>query len=196
MPSKRLFIALNLPADVRKALEIVEDTIRAKNKRVDIKWVKPEIIHLTLHFLGWTDEARVEMVKSLISEAIAGIGSLEVRLGQLGCFPDARRSRVVWVALGETPSPMSIGRGQGSGSLRKLHARLRDALAKAGFEVDTRPWQTHLTLGRLRVPQMLKGLDTDAPSLQFTIDHVDLMESVLHPEGPEYAVLESYALHP
>lgn len=181
---RRLFIALNLPSDVQETLKVVGGTLHIKNKHADIKWVRPEIIHLTLHFLGWVDENRVEMVKSLIGKVVKGIEPMQVALGKLGCFPDARRSRVVWVALEE-----------GSGALKKLHAQLRDALRGAGFEVDARPFDAHLTLGRVRAPQALKGLDTNIPPLQFTIDHVDLMESVLHPEGPEYLVLESYVLH-
>ena len=83
------------------------------------------------------------------------------------------------------------------GVLKQIHARLKETLLNAGFEVDMRPWQAHLTLARLRMSQPLQGLnDVRVPQISWRINGVELMESILHREGPEYQVLYSQSLCP
>lgn len=179
----RLFIALNLPQDARNALAYTQECLSRLNPHIRVKWVNPALIHLTLHFLGDVPEERGSRIKTILSEGVKEAGESVLGLGQLGGFPNPERPRVIWVGL--------------TGKVRelvRLHSQLRKLLINAGFEADLRPFNPHLTLGRIKVPQVFRGLDSSVESCQFKVDRVDLMKSKLLPAGPQYITLTSVML--
>lgn len=180
---RRLFMAINLPTQVKSELARIQDHLKGVNSHADIKWVDPHTTHLTLHFLGWIAEDVADAVRRGMRQWGSEINPFTMRLGALGTFPDEKHARVIWVGL-RADSP----------ELSKLHIRLRDGIAELGLEIDSRPFAPHLTLGRLRVPQQIAGLDYEMPYIKFWVNSFELMESKLHPTGPEYSVVETYAI--
>lgn len=134
----RCFIALELPPEARKALEGVQRRLAPVGR--EVKWVRPEGIHLTLKFLGNIDEGQVEPVGRVVSEAAATCGGpLRLAMKGLGAFPGVARPRVVWVGLtGDTAR------------LAALAQDLEKRLAPLGFAPEGRPFTPHLTLGRVK----------------------------------------------
>jgi 2'-5' RNA ligase len=180
---KRVFIAINLPQEIKDELgrEIIK--LKKENSRAHIKWVEPENLHLTLHFLGSLDDEKIKQVIEEAQKIVSKYSAFEMSLGIIGCFPDPKRPRVIFVEAIES-----------RGVVRQIHAELKSMLQKLGIETDTRPWQSHITLGRVKIPSACRGLDINISPSSFSIESVDLMESELLPQGPRYSIIKSFKL--
>ena len=152
-----------------------------------VRWVRPEGLHVTVHFFGPLPEARWDPVVAAVEPACAAAGPFDVRLDRLGAFPAAGPPRVVW-----------IGATEGREAATALVLACRSALAAAGVEVESREPAIHCTLGRPRGPW-----DSDlrhawqartAPLPAFTARRVVLFESRPGPGGSTYAPRREAAL--
>lgn len=152
-----------------------------------IQPVPLENLHVTLRFLGDVTPAVCEELRSVISAAVVGVPPFEARVRGLGAYPDPRKPRVIWAALRQAQP------------LQQVVARLADPLGALGFVADTRPWQAHATLARVKarppdeLARLLSGhVDTDfgpAP-----VDRIDLMTSELTRQGAIHHVAASVKL--
>ncbi len=187
VPLIRAFIAFDIGEGLRGALAGVQEGL--KETRADVRWVGIEGIHLTLKFLGNVPEDRVEDIAGGMARASTGVPPSRVRLAGLGAFPSPKSPRVVWVGVREE-----------SGSLRSLHGRLETEMEALGFPRESREFQPHLTLGRVRSPSgrdaLLRALAsrTDSEIGAFTADTLILFKSTLLPSGAEYSRLRSVSL--
>lgn len=181
---KRVFIAINLPEEIKKELAGIIDKFKKDSKGAHIKWVEPKNLHLTLHFLGSLEDDKIQRVINEARKIIAKYNAFEMELGNIGCFPDARRPRVIFVEAKES-----------RGEARKIQAELKSTLQQLGFETDDRPWQSHITLGRVKTFFACRGLDSQVPALKFKVESADLMESELLPSGPLYTIIKTFNLH-
>jgi 2'-5' RNA ligase len=136
MDKVRTFIAIPLSEELKRAIGRVQRELA--DALPEMRWVKPETIHLTLAFLGDISQDSLENVAS----SMLSIGDLfapfEVRVAGLGAFPSPARPRVVWLGLEECAP------------LLQLQAVLTEKLVSAGLPGDNRPFTPHLTLGRTR----------------------------------------------
>lgn len=182
----RLFIAIELPDEIRAALAAVQNDLR--RAQADVAWTKPDNQHLTLKFLGEVEAPRVPSIIAACQQAVAGIYPFTISLRDTGAFPNLRGPRVLWAGL-----------DQGTAELRQLHAQLEAQLAQSGFAKDDRAFKPHLTLGRVKsmknVPALVARLtSTPLPALAFTAAEIVLMQSQLHPAGSIYTPLAKIAL--
>jgi 2'-5' RNA ligase len=139
MTTLRTFIAVELDRKIREELGQIQDLLRDRVAPGSIRWVRPEGVHLTLKFLGDTRLDKVEAVKAALAEAVAEARPFVVTVRGLGCFPNARRPRVVWVGLEEP-----------TGALIRLRDAVEAQVAPLGFPTENRPFSPHLTLGRVQ----------------------------------------------
>jgi RNA 2',3'-cyclic 3'-phosphodiesterase len=133
----RLFVALPMPA---AATDLVDELVGAL-ARDDwpVRWVAPDTVHLTLHFLGDTEPERAELLRLALAPVVARHRSFTLQTGELGVFPNDRRPRVIWLGLeGQTQR------------LVALHGDLRRSLAELELPVEDRALRPHVTLGRVR----------------------------------------------
>ena len=183
----RLFLALNLPADVR--LEVFAATGALRECAPELTWVREPLLHLSLKFLGEQPPERVDD----ISAAIAGVAGrhreLVMNLGGIGAFPNFRRARVVWMGVAS------------EARLELLHHDIEVACESLGFEVEGRAFRPHITLARVKheLPEeRLRALSRAAKQTDYRTDFivrsVDLMSSELSQSGPTYTTLVSAAL--
>ncbi|MCC7147021.1 MAG: RNA 2',3'-cyclic phosphodiesterase [Phycisphaeraceae bacterium] len=138
-------------------------------------------LHLTLRFLGESDESLFPALLDAIKVSTAGIGPFVVHLQGLGIFPSPARPTVLWVSL------------QGAEPLQEIVKRLNPRVDALGFGGDLRAWQPHLTLARIkaRPPQEFGSFlqrHRHAYFGSFTVHAIDLMTSQLRPQGPIYTV--------
>lgn len=182
----RLFIALHLPADTRRALYAAAAPLRATD--APVKWVDPDAIHITLKFLGNVDDGLAPAITQRL-DAIAGRRRpFALPLDGFGAFPTADRPRVIWAGAESVP-PLEL-----------LQHDVESAMADLGFDVEGRPFRPHVTLGR--VPQggagRARAVGDLLGGLTFTdevpVEAVDLMQSRLRPQGAQYAVRHSARL--
>jgi nicotinamidase/pyrazinamidase len=130
--SMRLFIAIELPGEVKRMLAGLRTEIPGA------RWVPPEQLHLTLAFLGEVEAASC----ALLTEKLAAIAapSFELRFSGTGCFPSSRQPRVLWAGLAEQPR------------LTNLAELVRTAVLACGILQEERPFSPHITLARFRQP--------------------------------------------
>jgi 2'-5' RNA ligase len=185
MITLRAFIAIDLPPAVKAALADVAATLAERVPRGAVRWVRPEQMHLTLRFLGDTPTDKLPALAAALDALAAGHAPFALRLTEVGCFPNARRPRVVWVGLG--------GEEQ---RLLALVAGLEAALRPLGWPPEDKPFRAHLTLGRVKDERAAQGVDwaMAVPPLDVPVAAVHLIESRLRPEGAVYTVRQSSAL--
>lgn len=177
MISIRAFIAIRLPALVERALGETAQKLAGRTPRGAVRWVRPEQIHLTLRFLGDTPVAQLPAIGAAMDAVAAGASPMALRLSGVGCFPNARRPRVIWVGLSGDEARLAA-----------LKAALDERLAALGFPPDDKPFRAHLTLGRVKDERSAAGIDwaIDVPPLELPAEAIHLIESQLRPDGPVY----------
>lgn len=182
----RLFIAAPISIEVEKELARIISGL--KNFSGPVKWVAPSNIHLTLKFLGDTDEKLVPQLKNIMDEIASNHSSVSSGLSGLGAFPDYRRPRVFWAGL-----------ERGAEELSRIAGEIEQAVHVLGFEKENRPFKAHLTLGRVKFPQGLeklcdaiKGFKVEPK--QFVFDRIILFKSTLTPRGSIYDIVHESKL--
>ena len=180
----RIFIAINLPQETKEKIIPFFKELKKLNKRWPIKWVRPGLWHLTLHFLGNIKEDQIKKIKKILKKETKDFGPLKLSLKDFGAFPNLSFPRVIFLKAKEE-----------EGDLKNFVSRLTKILKKEGFSPDEKEWRPHITLARVKGKVHLKGIDHLIPKgFSFYVKSIDLMESRLLPQGPEYTVLESYKL--
>ena len=178
----RLFVACELPEDVKRGLGRVQDDLRREGVDDALRWVRPDVVHLTLKFLGAVPRSELAGLKVALTGAIEPF-ALTLRPATVGSFGGARM-RVVWAGL----------EGDVEG-LAALAGRIDEALAPLGFERERRPFAAHVTLARVRdrvtdeerrraALLVRRYRMPDLPSM--TLSEAALMESRLGPGGSSY----------
>jgi 2'-5' RNA ligase len=183
----RTFIAIELTPEIKSKLEHLVQRLAPLTRNV--RWVRPEGMHLTLKFLGEISEAQAGRVKALLEPCFRGKIHFDLSVKGTGWFPPGSRSpRVLWVGL------------EGGPELAELQASCESALAGEGFPREERDFHPHLTLGRVRSPQglrpVLEELDKskDEEFGRMTVTRIAFYQSRLKPGGAEYTVLSQFAL--
>ncbi len=174
----RLFLAVNLPEDLKKRLFVVAQGLTPFGK---LKLVEEENIHLTLKFLGEAEpEPVVKAMESVRTEPF------RICIGSMGVFPSDSYIRVVWAGCDE-----------GFDKLKGLHDEIEKALPQFKKDKDFHP---HATLARVKFPKDKKGLIAFVNGQKSTVfgkfdaDSFQLMESKLSRKGPEYSTVKSFPL--
>jgi RNA 2',3'-cyclic 3'-phosphodiesterase len=176
----RLFIAIDLPLEWKRLLALPEESIGWLGRGV--KWVEPRGMHLTLKFLGETDEKLLPDIHKGIAAACAGVNPLAIHLHGTGVFPNPKRPRVYWAGI------------EGPSSLLDLQRRLDEEMQELDFPAEENPFHPHLTLARIKEP-IGKQRMTDAllnfkiESEPTTISEVLLMQSHLSRDGARYEAI-------
>ena len=177
MTTIRGFIAVQIPIEVKDALGDVSRGLEGRVESGAIRWVRPEQMHLTLRFLGDTAVAQLPAIQRGMDEAAKAIAPFDMHLGDVGCFPNPRRPRVIWAGL--------LG---DEARLLSLKTVLDQQLTPLGWPPEDKPFRAHLTLGRVKDERAAQGVTWTAPvpRLPVPVAAIHLIESQLRPSGPIY----------
>ncbi len=186
----RLFVAVELPDDVRQALAALQAELRPRGLE-GLRWVRPEGVHLTLKFLGETPADKLPAIREALAVSVKGVPPHRLSLGSLGTFGGRRGPQVLWVDLGGDIEPLG-----------RLQRQVEQALAAAGFPREKRPFSPHLTLARVRpesaqaaAPRIAQALEAvRTPAAELEVREIALMRSTLGPGGAVYERLATFAL--
>lgn len=189
----RCFAAVEVASPaVRRALESAQNTLRLAfgAGTNPVKWVPSHQFHFTLKFFGEIDDRAALRAAAALREG-ANCSPFLLEVAGLGAFPNPDRPSVLWA-----------GTGKGQLELVSLATRVEEAMVRAGFRREPRPFRPHLTLGRVReqarVPAQVRER-LSAPPVSYgawTVERLVLMRSELLPTGPRYTVLEAAPLGP
>jgi len=162
----RLFIAVNFDNAVKEQLLEIQEQLRSQSTRGN--FTRLENLHLTLAFLGETPEEKVPSLLKIIDKTINDVQTLpfEVSFTHTGCFTHSHKE-LWWIGADETC--------QGLGRLRAIHGELIKRLTDAGFSVDKRPFNPHITLGR--EVKHLRPITLNCNEIKVKVDRLSLMKS-------------------
>lgn len=185
--SKRLFIAITLPADLRVLLfESIKDLAR---QDLAIRPIAPECIHLTLKFLGSTNILMLREIMAAISDTAEAIDSFSFTPGTIiGAFPDIVTARILFAPVKDT-----------AGQIAVVFKLLETNLAKINIKKDERKFIPHITIARIGGKLNIGTADLiKKVSLNFKgsiiCSKITLFESRLKPSGADYIILEEFNL--
>ena len=184
---KRTFIAIKIPLSKQKQ-EIISD-IQFKLKDEKIKWVDTWNMHITLFFLGDTDDDFIPVISDRIVELLQGIKSFSLKLNGLGLFKSLHDPKVMWIGINP------------SDKLKELKTLVDQVIVPLGFEKDTREFKPHLTLGRIKYmkdKENLKRIIDQNKEYDFgeiLIDQLNFYESTLTSKGPIYKIIKQVKLN-
>lgn len=182
----RLFIAIDLPDGVLTALSLVQQELQREPALSQLRWVRPEGIHLTLKFLGDTPADRRPAIEAAVARAVAGAGPFELHLGKTGRFGSRNAPRVVWIDVaGETDA------------LSRIQEQVEREVSPLGYPGEKRAFSPHLTLARVppeRAREVAGPLDeamsrVAIPAVTIRAAEVSLMRSELQRGGAVYTRL-------
>jgi 2'-5' RNA ligase len=184
MSKFRGFIAI----DIDSFPKLIQFENEIKNSGANVKLVEPENLHLTLKFLGDTDENLSEKIEEIIKNSVEGTDSFEIQLKGAGVFPNQNYIRVMWIG---------IRKGDEIGKIAK---KIDEQLLEYGFEKEKRGFSAHLTIARVKSARNKENLlqiiekyrDIEFGSIN--VDSIKLKKSELTPEGPIYTTLKQVKL--
>jgi RNA 2',3'-cyclic 3'-phosphodiesterase len=185
VPTMRAFCALNLDIASVRRLDEIARSLRALPVAPLARWVPPTRMHVTLKFLGDVDIG----LASAIGEALVPIAESEpaprVGYARLSGFPEAERARVVVALLDNA-----------EGAVRRLAARVDEAVGKLGFETEDREYRPHVTLARLPGPTDVTAWLASGvlPADPVTLTELVFYRSDSAADGHEYVALSRFEL--
>jgi len=181
----RAFLAFEIPEGVRSHLAAATNELRRDMPRA--RWTRPEGWHLTLKFLGETENLVLADLATGLAPRVRGLGTVDVHLGKTGFFPSSNRPRVAWV-------------GGSAEGVEKVVQAVEEAAASVGFSRARRQWSAHLTMARLKSQWSRQAVDRflqwgDQLNLEaFSCREVVLFKSDLRPGGAVYTALERFSI--
>ena len=184
----RSFLAFELPPEIKETLSHISQEMRKTS--LDVRWVKPGNIHLTMVFMGNVPVGHVEPIGEAAEKVCQLYGPFAISLKGAGVFSSRRNPRVLWTGM--------------EGDLDRMSC-FRDALQKHlkpfGIKQEKRPFRPHLTIGRFRKGAkpgthlddlLFKYQDLTSPVC--TLKELALFKSDLKPGGAVYSELKAWPL--
>lgn len=182
----RIFIAINLPPEVKGALAKYPE----KFPDLPARWTDFENIHITISFVGYVTGTQLGEICMAVKEVVENHNVFELNFNKVVYGPaDKKVPTMVWLS-GEKSKELSLLKRDIEGTLEK----------SIGFKPEIKSWSPHITLARLTMMEF-RALDLEERpeinedvDIQFEVPVVEVMESELKKEGPVYTVIESHQL--
>lgn len=190
----RTFLAIDLPPDVKRTLASAQPAFALEGSLV--KWVAPDLLHITVRFLGGVPTSRLESVHAAAADAVSAVRPFSLAFSGIGAFPNERMPRVIWIGLSPTPA-LDL--------LRDLFREVQARLADAGFPREEQRFSPHITIGRARDRISNRDRRLLGEALQrarqaqriegsFLVEALLVMRSQLISSGPRYTALARFPL--
>jgi RNA 2',3'-cyclic 3'-phosphodiesterase len=182
----RLFVALDIPAEVRERLSQYVDRVRIYAP--EARWARIESLHVTLKFIGEVIDAKVQEIKTALTEVKGS--PFEIEFKEIGFFPTPKSARVFWAGV------------YAGDDLKQLAEATESAVEKAGIAREKRPYHAHLTLARApeggrHCFRLLQERLSAEPAPQFgtmTAQEFFLYQSQIMRGGARYTRLQRFPL--
>lgn len=196
MTKHRVFIAINLPEEIKKKLASYQEKIEElftphlfKKGGGPIRWTKKDNLHITLEFLGYVADNELLEICQNTKQLASKLRPFTVTLNKI-CYGPPKKipPRMVWVE------------GEKSKEFTCLKESLEKALMSSTathYLPENRVFAPHITLGRIKTWEFRQIEPEERPevneeiNLNFKVNSIEIMESILKKGGPEYTILES-----
>lgn len=186
-PLIRSFFAVKINPQAKKILTNIQNQL--KQSGADVKWVNPNQFHFTLKFLGENTPDRTHLAAQTVHPIFKTTQSFTTFIDCIGSFPSPERPQIIWVGLNDADQ-----------HLQNISANIEKSLEAVGFPRETRTFQPHLTLGRVKSGKQIGKLRDCLFKLKIVekiiieVNEVIHYQSTLTPSGPIYTILQTYPL--
>lgn len=184
MQKIRAFIAVDIPVS-KKVSEVINEL---KKININAKIVEIKNMHLTLKFLGDTDENLIDEIEKIIKESIGDTQPFEISLKSMGVFPNQNYIKVAWIGV-EDAEP-----------LKTIAETIDKKLHNLGFKKEKRSFSAHLTIARIKSAKnkdkliQLINKYQNIELQKININKIFLKKSILTPKGPIYTNLKEITI--
>ena len=187
----RCFVALPLPAEVKETLIRERNRLETAVGRGAVRWVGQSQMHLTLRFFGNILESQRGEITEALANMVVATTPFRLETGPLGRFPEGGQPRVIWLGLGGD-----------LGALKRVQQALDQGTRSWGDHQESKPFQPHLTLGRVKTTRLreldalgaaMKARPGEAPKV-WTAAAIEFIQSTLTSTGPAYRALATLPL--
>jgi 2'-5' RNA ligase len=186
---KRIFIAIKTEPE-ETFLNIIS-SLKAGLERDSIKWAKVENIHITLAFLGNTEDSIINNLIRMLEEKCKGLTPFDLKMKGTGVFKNYSDPKIIWIGVEQ------------SERLSELYEVVLSGLKVLNIDLGDKPFNPHITLGRIKhlhdkiafrnVLEQFRNTEIQ----KVPVNEVILFESVLYPSGPVYTPIKMITLpHP
>jgi RNA 2',3'-cyclic 3'-phosphodiesterase len=188
----RTFIAIELPEATRVALYDFRELLRRKGMHAT--WVKPEVMHLTLRFLGDVTAEQASTLSAILTEAYSSMIAPVLLVRGVGVFPSLNKPSILWAGI-ETLQ----------GNLETLQQAAESGARQIGIAPEAKTFHPHITLARFKkqedsrsaaqliTPYLSQGMPPEFGN-EFRASNVVLFRSTLTKNGPVYKILQEFSL--
>jgi 2'-5' RNA ligase len=179
MSTLRGFIAIEIP--INETIKMFHDKLSRLPTK--IKLVEPKNIHITMKFLGETQQDHIDGIKQIMQSAVDQVTPWKIRLKGTGVFPNRNYIKIIWIGIEEI------------GPLSDISMVLNNECAALGYKKDKRGFKAHLTIGRVKnavgKDQLINLIDEyqDVVFDEILVDKIHLKKSTLTPQGPIYETI-------
>lgn len=179
-PVKRLFVAIPLPDYLKDSLHQLKTGLNG------FRWTARDNLHLTLKFIGDTEEAAMPAIEEALS--LVQVESFLLPVERIGFFPPRGQPNFIWVSV-----------GKGHPRLFQLHQKIENVLYALGIEPATCAYRPHITIARCpkAAPGAVKQFIRDHREYEtapFKVERFVLCSSQLTSTGPLYSEEKSWPL--
>jgi 2'-5' RNA ligase len=183
---RRIFIAVKIEAGdtLLKMISSLKSRLSSEN----IKWVSIDNIHITLAFLGDTEDEQIRNISKMLRTRCEGFGKFEIIIKGSGVFKSLNDPRVIWTGI------------QPSEKFNQLNGLIKKGLTEIGIRIEEHQFQPHLTLGRIKHLNQGNALKEVIEKFRETeiqnvpVNEVILYESILLVSGPVYKPIGKFMI--
>lgn len=183
-------MAIEIPQETKSNIREYISLLRGNFKEFRVGWVPADKLHLTIKFLGETDERQIAVLFEAVQRTGEQISDFKFQISGTGVFPNRKRARILWLGLEDCGE-----------NVKKLFEVLENECDRAGFPREKRRFNPHLTIARLRQPGLAKDLIREHLENKFEpaevkVSGLSIFESRLHPTGSIYQRVYNSKLNP
>jgi 2'-5' RNA ligase len=185
---KRIFVAVDISDEARHKTADYVNSLKLEFPNLRVGWEKPEKLHLTMKFLGDTNDEQLGNLKEIARNIAAKTPKFNLQIAETGVFPSARNARVLWIDVEDEKR-----------SLTEINRLLEIECEGIGFAREIRNFKPHLTIARVKEPrgsrQLIEThLENEFEPVGFEVAEIVIYESRLRPTGSIYEKLTTVQL--
>jgi len=177
----QVFISISLPEELQNVIFKIQGELKPYHEN-RISWVRPHLSHITLKFLGEVAENEIPDITNVLGEIALINSPIDLNITEIGGFPNVKNPRVLWLGV------------DGGNNLEGLRDQVESKINKLGFKKETKQFNPHLTLGRVKhlergTKMIAKLTSINTPSIIWKATDIKLMSSQQTPRGVNYKTL-------
>jgi 2'-5' RNA ligase len=183
---KRIFIAVR--TEPGAVFQKMYSSLRSLLGNEKIAWINMDKIHLTIVFLGDTEEERIKIAGIVLKQKCTGFGEFTFALSGTGVFKNFNDPKVIWSGI-KNPD-----------KLLDLNKLIVQGLKDTGFRIEERQFRPHVTMARVKSINDINSFRSAVDRYKDTffqevhVKEVILFESILKPTGSVYRELGKFHL--